>query len=68
MNEKAPGGDLRRCAVRPPGAQAKVLELDQRNIAALNNLAFLLADGNPADEALKFAQHEARRVFGSDAN
>ena len=34
----------------------KVLELDQRNIAALNNLAFLLADSNQADEALKFAQ------------
>jgi len=34
----------------------KVLELDQRNIAALNNLAYLLANGNQADEALKFAQ------------
>jgi tetratricopeptide (TPR) repeat protein len=35
----------------------KVVELDPRNLAAMNNLAYLLADvGNQPDEALKYAQ------------
>jgi predicted Zn-dependent protease len=34
----------------------KVLKLDSRNMVALNNLAYLLADGNQPDEALKYAQ------------
>jgi Flp pilus assembly protein TadD len=34
----------------------KALEVDQNNVAALNNLAYLLAESNQADEALKYAQ------------
>jgi tetratricopeptide (TPR) repeat protein len=34
----------------------KVLELDDKNVVALNQLAYLLADGKQPDEALKYAQ------------
>ena len=34
----------------------KVLTLDEKNAAALNDLAYLLADGKQPDEALKYAQ------------
>jgi tetratricopeptide (TPR) repeat protein len=44
----------------------KALALDQKNIAALNNLACLLADSNQADEAIKYAQ-EAKEVAPNSA-
>jgi tetratricopeptide (TPR) repeat protein len=34
----------------------KALAIDSRNLEALNNLAYLLAEGKQPDEALKFAQ------------
>ena len=34
----------------------KVLELESRNLYALNNIAYRLADNNQTDEALKYAQ------------
>jgi Tfp pilus assembly protein PilF len=34
----------------------KALEIDQRDVTALNNLAYLLTNTNRADEALKYAQ------------
>jgi tetratricopeptide (TPR) repeat protein len=39
----------------------KVLALDDKNPGALNNLAFLLAENNQADEALQYAQ-EAKEI------
>jgi tetratricopeptide (TPR) repeat protein len=39
----------------------KVLAQDAKNPSALNNLAYLLADANQADEALKYAQ-QAKEV------
>ncbi|MBZ5582678.1 MAG: tetratricopeptide repeat protein [Acidobacteriia bacterium] len=38
------------------GHYRKALELDGKNAATLNNLAYLLAENNQADEALKYAQ------------
>ena len=44
----------------------KVLALNGKNATALNNLAYLLADGNQADEALKYAQ-EAKEIAPDSA-
>ena len=44
----------------------KVLELDDKNALALNQLAYLLADGKHPDEALKYAQM-AKQLVPEDA-
>lgn len=53
-------GDVEQQARNYPAAieqYRKALELDENNVEALNNLAFLLAEfGKQPDEALKFAQ------------
>jgi tetratricopeptide (TPR) repeat protein len=45
----------------------KVLAQDGKNAKVLNNLAYLLADGNQWDEALKYAQ-EAKQLDPNSAS
>ncbi len=45
----------------------KVLQLDSKNIGALNNLSYLLAEANQPDEALNFAQQAKEAAPDSPA-